>query len=644
MHSGALVSQLSLSSSLALTIVLPDCPGQPVQYQADTGEKWSMDFLEPPLSMHTQALWERLVTNWHDRRRILREASATIGSLLIAPHTETYLRTNIPLWHQEGVCRRIELVVPTRLSDWPWEISSVESIGELAVNQILTLVRRASDPHVAPSPPPPQQLIVELIGVTLDHPGQREKLRAGPELELLRQEIETVGRRGVYTVGVDSHGRWNDLKDRYLKEGPPHVFHFAGHSLENGSGLEFCNARGGPAEIESAQVAQVLTHRVHHRHTRLAFLNACSSAVNGRGPCQPFGGLGPMLLSRGVPAVVGMHTPILDVEAKTLAKTFYQAIAQGYAIDCAIQKARHQVFLEADGGTAWAFVSLCCAGEPQPLVQISNERGGPAPATHVLDFGYEEQRVRIERFVTRRKPMVFVVHGHKGTGHHHVARRIQHDLHKAGNVLWRPVASVHLSNFGEPLVQRSQLAGALARSLSIDDTGSLDALEQRLASVIAERCSDERVLVFCMEELFKPSNRQHANALLTLVHELWTSVLAAASAYRDTLPVFLILCVGYPQELPAGHRRAERARKRISMIRTLIEALSQKKRLAGRVRVEVLPELEDFDEEYMIEFLEDVLDLAPARAEAVAENMLSAGDNNEILLRMGRLLDEWRQR
>ena len=75
----------------------------------------------------------------------------------------------------------------------------------------------------------------------------------------------------------------------------------------------------------------------------------------------------------------------------------------------------------------------------------------------------------------------------------------------------------------------------------------------------------------------------------------------------------------------------------------LIAQLQEKQRLVGNVRVEVLPELEPFDQDYVAGFLEDVLELAPERAESTAAYMVELNDNETILARLKLLLSDLEQ-
>ena len=239
--------------------------------------------------------------------------------------------------------------------------------------------------------------------------------------------------------------------------------------------------------------------------------------------------------------------------------------------------------------------------------------------------------------------MVIVVHGEERSGHRHVLERVQFDLVQAGNVLWRPVAALQLQKAGSPLLRRSQLAGGIARALSISDEGTQEVLEEELAKTLADRCEDGRVVVVDLQEVLKFQDQQQAQSVLTLIHELWVELMEKATTYQSTLPIFLLVSVASPQLLPGSDAKAEKGRNMRTVTEQLIAQLQEKQRLVGNVRVEVLPELEPFDQDYVAGFLEDVLELAPEQAESTAAYMVELNDNETILARLKLLLSDLEQ-
>ncbi|MCP4529767.1 MAG: CHAT domain-containing protein, partial [Delftia sp.] len=71
---------------------------------------------------------------------------------------------------------------------------------------------------------------------------------------------------------------------------------------------------------------------------RLVFLAACQSAA--RDTADAFAGLGPKLVTAGVPAVVAMQDYVAVETARKLSATFYRRLAEHGAVDLALNEAR----------------------------------------------------------------------------------------------------------------------------------------------------------------------------------------------------------------------------------------------------------------------------------------------------------------
>ncbi len=629
-------------SKLTLEVRLRGSSEEAIEFQDARGYVWQHDSGPPPLLLRSEQLWSRIAADWAHRRDIVREAGATLGEWLFDQRAADYLRNQAKSWSEEENRHRIELRVPAELAEWPWEMVALQGLGVLATHQALIVVR-VSDHGKQPQAAHSSQIAVEVVGVKLEKHGSWADLATGKEIESIRAEIEMVENGRRFSVKVDPLGGWSAVVQRYTTQGPPHVFHFAGHGLDQGKGLVFRGEHGGPEEISADRVASLLCRKKggRGRRTRLAFLNACSTTAPGGGRFQPFGGLAQQLIQHGIPAVVGFQAPVEDNQASELAAAFYEAVARGDSVDCALQEARTKLFDLGGETVSWGFASLTVSGTPEPLFRPSKYKGARRPSATLMDFGHEEQRHRLERFLRRRHPMVVVIHGEDRSGHRHVALRVQHDLERAGNVLWRPVAVLHWFVAGEPLLSRSQLAGGIAKALIIPDTGKQEELEDRIAREIAERCAQDRTVVIDLEEEVTPRDKDQGAALITLIQVLWTALMHRATEYGSILPVFLILPVAYPKPLPGGHRLAKRVQKQILIAEQAIEEIATEARLKGKVRVEVLPKLRPIEQGYVADFLEEVLELDPDDADSMADNIVGAGDNERILQRMARLLADW---
>ena len=87
------------------------------------------------------------------------------------------------------------------------------------------------------------------------------------------------------------------------------------------------------------------------RSLRLITLIACHGGVQTGN--DPFGGLGPSLVRRGIPAVVAMRQAISIDTAKSFIKHFYKNLAPTGQVDTAANEARQQLYLKAPESREW---------------------------------------------------------------------------------------------------------------------------------------------------------------------------------------------------------------------------------------------------------------------------------------------------
>jgi len=112
-----------------------------------------------------------------------------------------------------------------------------------------------------------------------------------------------------------------------LNEKEYHIVHFTGHgSISDGQSylvLETEDLR--PHEVDN----QIVSDLFSDRGIRLVVLSACESAD-----------LANKLVRKKIPAVIAMQYSILDTSANRFASAFYQAIANGSAVDLSLTEAR----------------------------------------------------------------------------------------------------------------------------------------------------------------------------------------------------------------------------------------------------------------------------------------------------------------
>ena len=116
-----------------------------------------------------------------------------------------------------------------------------------------------------------------------------------------------------------------------------HILHYLGHGAAGR--LVLTSTAGDLEPIEALSFATAFRGR---RSLRLVVLTACaSSQAPGAGL---FGGVGPALIRAGLPAVVAMQYPTVQLEtAGQFSAAFYGALASGIMVDAAVNEARQAI-------------------------------------------------------------------------------------------------------------------------------------------------------------------------------------------------------------------------------------------------------------------------------------------------------------
>ncbi|MBF0623690.1 MAG: CHAT domain-containing protein [Magnetococcales bacterium] len=626
-----------------LTITLPEARGNTLNYKAG-GQQWSKILVErlPEKEAHAAVLWQNIYDNWNERRDILPQVGAALGAWLLDSRAIGLLKSHAEGWRPGMNLARVFLKVPAHLADVAWEVTAVEGLGFLAIHQAFTLVRCTEVLRPLPQPLP-GPVALEVIAVKHKATNKWSALQTDLEAKRIHEVITEAGWSNRLQVLLDPEGHWQHLDKLYANGSLPAILHFAGHGMENGSGLVFQGEDGGPREIEAARLAALLSSPgFHGQRVRCVFLNACHGAANGKARVQPFGGVGRQLIASGIPMVAALLAPVADLEARDLAGIFYGQVASGQPLDAALQTTRRHVFLNLDQSFAWPFLCLTAAGPPEPIWIESQGSGGREPSAAFLRFGFPGQWQRLERFLDRRTPMVVIVNGERHAGHRHLLRRFQYELaHYPGKTRYLVVRNLGLSRKGgEPRLARGLLLGALAKAFELDDRGPEEQVVRTIAQAMASACTNDVVLVVDMEEVLELVDAAWSQALLLLIHQVWVEVVGQAAQSGADLPVYLLISVGWPPEPAENNPKKTLMMNHRQIGMEAIAWLRKTVRLDHGIRVETLPELPPIDENYVAGYLEDILEMDPQEAERHAGILVGTFDNKIILEGVERLMNE----
>jgi len=123
-----------------------------------------------------------------------------------------------------------------------------------------------------------------------------------------------------------------------------HIIHFAGHTGQQpGSPLPYLLLEPDEhhnGEVDPETFANVVAGS-ERTDLRLVFLNACGSLQTGEARSgRLFPGFASELMLRGVPAIIGTQSPVLDTFATRVAGDFYRTLLDGSTVDEALSQVR----------------------------------------------------------------------------------------------------------------------------------------------------------------------------------------------------------------------------------------------------------------------------------------------------------------
>ncbi|MBN2394415.1 MAG: CHAT domain-containing protein [Anaerolineae bacterium] len=181
------------------------------------------------------------------------------------------------------------------------------------------------------------------ILVAISNPNDLEDHALAPvdvnaEREILKAAFATLDKEQIEAEFLDAPVTLKRLEDA-LRDGY-HVLHFVGHgafSQRRGQAALYLQDEAGHTHVvhDSALVSMLARQSAR---PQLVTLMACQSAT--RATTDAFAGLGPKLVSVGVPAVIAMQDFVTIETARTFESTFYQRLLKHGYVDQAMNEAR----------------------------------------------------------------------------------------------------------------------------------------------------------------------------------------------------------------------------------------------------------------------------------------------------------------
>lgn len=249
---------------------------------------------------------------------------------------------------RRGLRMRLDVDV-AELATLPWEYLYDEAEGKYVNLSVWTPITR----YVKRGQPQPKlttKLPLKILGM-ISSPLDLPQLDVEKERERMTTAVEHVVKSGLISLTWIPGQTWSDLQE-WMSKDAWHVFHFIGHGgfdERRQEGLiELADEHGNARHMSASDLGMFLADQ---KSLRLAVLNSCEG---GRASKENvFSSSAATLMRCGIPAVVSMQYEITDLAALEFSRAFYDALAEGSAVDAAVQKARKAIRMSSQDSLEW---------------------------------------------------------------------------------------------------------------------------------------------------------------------------------------------------------------------------------------------------------------------------------------------------
>ena len=268
---------------------------------------------------------------------------------------------------------KLRLKEAPELAALPWEFLYDPNDAEyVCLSQDTSIVRYID----LPRPPPPLTVTTPLriLGMVAS-PTDLPELDVAREKERVNQAVADLQAEGLVKLTWLPGQTWRDLRKALRQEW--HVFHFIGHGGFNRRKDEgfvaLCDRNGRAHNFMASDLARLLANQ---RALRLVLLNACEGGQGSREDI--FSSAASILVRRGMPAVLAMQYEISDRTAIELARSFYEALADGLPVDAAVTEARQSIGFAIQGSIEWVTPVLYMRSPDGKLFDVQAGAAPPA--------------------------------------------------------------------------------------------------------------------------------------------------------------------------------------------------------------------------------------------------------------------------
>jgi len=285
-------------------------------------------------------------------------------------------------------------IQPPELAALPWEyLYDPRQAEYLCLSRNTPIVRYLEIPQpIQPLTVTPPLRILGMVAC----PRDLGRLDLAREKQRVDEAIKDLRVRGLVDLQWLPGQTWRHLQ-RAMRRGPWHILHFIGHggfdrNADQGF-IALADDAGLTDRLEATKLGRLLAD---HRSLRLALLNSCEGARGSERDI--FSSTASILVRRGIPAVLAMQDEITDRAAIEFARAFYEALADGMAVDAAVAEARKAVSLSVTNTVEWGTPVLYMRSPDGILFNVQEtEAARRASEEAVREAREEAERLERER-------------------------------------------------------------------------------------------------------------------------------------------------------------------------------------------------------------------------------------------------------
>ncbi|MCP4344178.1 MAG: tetratricopeptide repeat protein [Desulfobacterales bacterium] len=379
----------------------------------------------------------------HDSRRFMNDFIG-IGTALHRLFLEPF--TGLEAFTSDAVSQNSPVLINIQTHDHeinrlPWEFLYSPENQFIAASPRFQVIRTVGDDGFSAGDLSPGPLRILFMACSPD--GVAPLLNYEREEEIILNAVAELKQEKGLEIEIAEGGTLEELTSLLAKKAY-HAVHLSGHGyydeINNSGYLCMENESGTEKRVSATDLANAL---IGCKSVRLLFLGACHSADEKAKNT----GLAHLLISNGIPTVIGMKHAVGDHAAAAIAESFYRHLTLKRSVFHAFQLARRDYAEKNRASLQWAIPAVFSRHGSSAVVDwekpLEPVRDKPPNAVLYgkvkhLKTGFRGRRREFREFLKmlrQANPSAICITGAGGIGKSTLASRVADRLHKSGYMI-----------------------------------------------------------------------------------------------------------------------------------------------------------------------------------------------------------------